>query len=43
MKIDAHHHFWNPARGDYGWMPEDNATLFRAYGPADLAPFLTAA
>ena len=42
MKIDAHHHFWNPARGDYGWMPEDNATLFRAYGPADLAPFLTA-
>ena len=43
MKIDAHHHFWNPARGDYGWMPEDNAKLFRAYGPADLAPFLTAA
>ena len=43
MKIDAHHHFWHPARGDYGWMPEDNATLFRAYGPADLAPLLTAA
>jgi L-fuconolactonase len=20
MKIDAHQHFWNPARGDYGWM-----------------------
>ena len=43
MKIDAHHHYWNPARGDYGWMPEDNATLFRAYGPADLEPLLTAA
>ena len=43
MKIDAHHHFWHPARGDYGWMPEDNATLFRAYGPADLAPLLAAA
>jgi len=43
MKIDAHHHFWNPARGDYGWMPKDNETLFRAYGPADLAPLLTAA
>ena len=43
MKIDAHHHFWHPSRGDYGWMPEDNATLFRAYGPADLAPLLAAA
>jgi len=40
MQIDAHHHFWNPARGDYGWMPEDNATLNRAYGPADIAPHL---
>jgi len=40
MQIDAHHHFWNPARGDYGWMPEDNSTLNRAYGPADLAPHL---
>ena len=41
MKVDAHHHFWNPARGDYGWMPEDNAILFRPYGPADIAPHLT--
>jgi L-fuconolactonase len=38
INIDAHQHFWNPARGDYGWMPKDNATLFRTYGPADLAP-----
>ena len=30
-------------RGDYGRMPEDNATLFRAYGPADSAPLLAAA
>jgi len=43
MYIDAHHHFWNPARGDYGWMPEDNATLCRHYGPADLAPHLAEA
>ena len=35
--IDAHHHFWNPARGDYGWMSPDNQTLYRPYGPADLA------
>lgn len=43
MKVDAHHHFWNPARGDYGWMPEDDDTLFRPYGPADIAPHLDAA
>ena len=35
--IDAHHHFWNPARGDYGWMPEDDPVLSRIYDPADLA------
>ena len=40
IKIDAHQHFWQPARGDYGWMPKDNAILNRAYGPADLAPML---
>ena len=43
MYIDAHHHFWNPARGDYGWMPAGNATLYRTYGPPDLAPHLAAA
>ncbi len=40
MQIDAHHHFWQPARGDYGWIPEDNDILNRAYGPADIAPIL---
>ena len=39
-RIDAHQHYWNPARGDYDWMPMDNATLARVYGPADLAPHL---
>lgn len=38
--IDAHQHYWHPARGDYHWMPKDNPTLARAYGPADLAPHL---
>ena len=42
VQIDAHQHFWNPARGDYGWMPKDNETLSRPYGPADLAPALSA-
>ncbi|MEQ8479322.1 MAG: amidohydrolase family protein [Hoeflea sp.] len=40
MKIDAHQHFWNPARGDYDWMPMDNEILARPYGPADLGPHL---
>jgi L-fuconolactonase len=39
--IDAHQHFWNPARGDYGWMPVDDPVLSRPYGPAELAPHLT--
>lgn len=43
MRIDAHQHFWNPGRGDYGWMPEDEPILFRAYGPEDLRPALEAA
>ena len=40
MKIDAHHHLWQPARGDYDWMPKENPTLNRAYDPRDLAPHL---
>lgn len=36
MRIDAHQHFWNPKRGDYDWMPQDNDTLFRSYAPSDL-------
>lgn len=38
--IDAHHHFWHPARGDYGWMPADDPVLSRPYSPQDLAPGL---
>jgi L-fuconolactonase len=39
MKIDAHHHLWQPARGDYDWMPNIDV-LNRPYGPQDLAPTL---
>ena len=38
--IDAHCHFWNPARGDYGWLmsgPDSLDTLRRVFAPADLA------
>ena len=36
-QIDAHQHFWHPARADYGWMPPDDPILTRQYGPQDLA------
>ena len=42
MQIDAHQHFWNPARGDYGWMPPHDPVLSRPYAPSDLAPELAA-
>jgi L-fuconolactonase len=35
--VDAHQHFWNPARGDYGWLTPDSP-LFRTFGPIDLEP-----
>ncbi|WP_133647300.1 amidohydrolase family protein [Paraburkholderia flava] len=38
MQIDAHQHFWDPARGDYGWLTPSLAPLYRTFGPADLAP-----
>jgi L-fuconolactonase len=40
--VDAHQHFWDPARADYPWMTGDAARLRRAYGPADLEPHLRA-
>ncbi len=42
QRIDSHQHFWQPARGDYGWMPKDDPTLSRAYAPTHLAPGLKA-
>jgi L-fuconolactonase len=44
-RIDAHQHFWQPARGDYGWLAVDDpllAPLQRDFLPADLAPALRA-
>ena len=41
LVIDAHQHFWDPARADYPWMAGDEmAPIRRAFGPADLAPLL---
>ena len=38
MQIDAHQHYWNLERGDYGWLTPDLAPLYRTFGPEDLAP-----
>lgn len=38
--IDAHQHYWHPARGDYDWMPKGDPVLDRPWMPSDLAPHL---
>lgn len=39
--VDAHHHFWDPARGHFPWMAgDDMAPLRRVFAPADLEPLL---
>ena len=38
MRIDAHHHLWTLARGDYGWLTSDLAPIYRDFRLADLAP-----
>ncbi|HEV8534565.1 MAG TPA: amidohydrolase family protein [Candidatus Limnocylindria bacterium] len=38
--IDAHHHFWDPARRTYPWMTGDLAPIRRRFGPEDLRPLL---
>jgi L-fuconolactonase len=42
MRIDAHHHVWKLARGDYGWLeptPQLSA-IYRDFALADLRPLL---
>lgn len=38
--VDAHHHIWTLARGDYGWLTPDLAAIYRDYTLKDLAPLL---
>ena len=40
MMIDAHHHFWNPSRGDYHWMAQ-TSPLRRNYLPQDFSAIKT--
>jgi len=43
MRIDAHHHVWRLARGDYGWLTPALAPIYRDFDLSDLAPHLAAA
>lgn len=42
MRIDAHQHYWQLARGDYGWLTPKLAPIYRDFGPGDLASHLDA-
>ena len=39
IRVDAHHHVWTIARGDYGWMSPE-LSIARDYGLDDLRPQL---
>ncbi len=39
LSIDAHQHYWDPARGDYFWMVP-GGKLDRVFAPSDLRPSL---
>lgn len=43
LRIDAHHHFWDPARANYPWLTDDLAVIKRSFGPSDLEPLVEAA
>jgi L-fuconolactonase len=40
MRIDAHQHYWQIGRGDYGWITKELPELFRDYSPKDLVSHL---
>ena len=40
MIIDAHQHFWDVSRGDYGWLTPAMGKIYRNFAPQDLQPLL---
>ncbi len=42
VTIDAHQHFWDPARASYPWMTDELAAIRRRFAPEDLRPLLRA-
>lgn len=43
MRIDAHQHVWDLARGDYDWLTPDLGPLYRDFELADLKPLMDSA
>ena len=41
--VDAHHHVWSLARGDYDWLTPELAPIYRDFTLADLEPLRDAA
>ncbi len=41
MKVDAHQHVWQIARGDYGWLTPALTDIYRDFSLDDLRPLLT--
>jgi L-fuconolactonase len=39
-RIDAHQHFWQLSRDDYGWLTPNLAPIYRDFIPDDLTPLL---
>jgi L-fuconolactonase len=40
--VDAHHHFWDPARATYPFLTDELVAIRRRFGPEDLRPHLEA-
>ncbi len=43
LKIDAHQHFWHYSKAEYGWIPDDMASLRRDFLPPELKEEMKAA
>jgi len=41
--VDAHHHVWSLARGDYGWLTPALEPIYRDFSLADIKPLLDGA
>lgn len=39
-RVDAHHHVWELARGDYGWLTPKLEAIHRDFGFGDMQPLL---
>jgi len=42
LTVDAHHHFWDPARATYPFLTDELAAIRRRFGPEDLRPLIEA-